>query len=120
LLRTGICRVARERRSFEHSRIYLSARSTRGPGRGSRPLSRCRAGATLAPVDAREGADDRERALEAAHVAALDWLRSLEERPAWPRASLDEMLEVFGGPLPEQGSDPAAVVEQLAAGAGPG
>lgn len=71
-------------------------------------------------MDAREGADDRERALEAAHAAALDWLRSLEERPVWPRASLDEMLEVFGGPLPEQGSDPVAVVEQLASGAGPG
>ncbi|WP_306233102.1 pyridoxal phosphate-dependent decarboxylase family protein [Agrococcus beijingensis] len=71
-------------------------------------------------MDAPDGADDRAKALEAAHSAALDWLGSLDERPVWPRATLDEMLEVFGGPLPDDGQDPAAVVEQLASGADPG
>ncbi|MFA4840624.1 MAG: aminotransferase class V-fold PLP-dependent enzyme [Agrococcus sp.] len=71
-------------------------------------------------MEPRDGADDRSRALEAAHQAALDWLRSLEDRPVWPRATLDEMLDTFGGPLAEEGRDPAAVVEEMAAGAGPG
>ncbi|WP_231945599.1 pyridoxal phosphate-dependent decarboxylase family protein [Agrococcus carbonis] len=71
-------------------------------------------------MDARDGADDRESALAAAHEAALEWLRSLDERPVWPRVGLDEMLEVFGGPLPEHSTDATAVVRQLADGAGPG
>ena len=47
--------------------------------------------------------DDRTRGLEAAHRAAIDFLGSLDERPVWPRASLDEMMSAFGGPLPEEG-----------------
>ncbi len=64
--------------------------------------------------------DDRSRALDAAHRSAVEFLRTLADRPVWPRANLDDMLEVFGGPLPEEGADPAAVVDELAAGAGPG
>ncbi|GAA1424782.1 pyridoxal phosphate-dependent decarboxylase family protein [Agrococcus citreus] len=64
--------------------------------------------------------DDRSRALDAAHRGAVEFLRTLDERPVWPRASLDDMLGVFGGPLPEEGDDPASVIEQLAAGADPG
>ena len=64
--------------------------------------------------------DDRERALDAAHRRATEFLGSLDERPVWPRASLDDMLEVFGGPLPEKGTDPAAVIEEMADRAGPG
>lgn len=64
--------------------------------------------------------DDRTRALETAHHAALRFLDSVAERPVWPRASLDDMLAGFGGPLPEHGMDPAAVVEEMATVADPG
>ncbi|WP_347755863.1 aminotransferase class V-fold PLP-dependent enzyme [Agrococcus sp. ProA11] len=64
--------------------------------------------------------DERSRALEAAHRGATAFLATLEDRPVWPRATLDDMLATFGGPVPEEGLDAATVVEQLAADAGPG
>lgn len=64
--------------------------------------------------------DDRERALDAAHRRTREFLQTLDDRPVWPRASLDDMLEVFGGPLPEHAHDPADVVDELALGADPG
>jgi glutamate/tyrosine decarboxylase-like PLP-dependent enzyme len=62
----------------------------------------------------------RARALTAAHEAASTFLESLPDRPVWPRASYDEMLEALGGELPEVGEDPAAVVTTLAERAEPG
>ncbi|MFK3679098.1 pyridoxal phosphate-dependent decarboxylase family protein [Microbacterium sp. NPDC090218] len=64
--------------------------------------------------------DDRERALDAAHRRATEFLETLEERPVWPRASLDDMLHAFGGPLPAEGTDPATVIEEMAGLADPG
>lgn len=64
--------------------------------------------------------DDRARALETAHHAALRFLDSVAERPVWPRATLDEMLTAFGGPLAEDGIDPAAVIEEITERADPG
>lgn len=64
--------------------------------------------------------DDTTRALEAAHRAALEFLDSVDNRPVWPRASLDDMLSAFGGPLAEHGMDPATVIEEIAERADPG
>lgn len=64
--------------------------------------------------------DERRRALDAAHDAALGFLDSLDERPVWPRATLDDMLAVFGGPLGDEGQDAASVVSDLATRAEPG
>jgi len=64
--------------------------------------------------------DERRRALDAAHAAAVRFLDTLGSRPVWPRAGLDEMTEAFGGPLPATGEDPAQVIEDLAAIADPG
>ncbi|WP_309064289.1 pyridoxal phosphate-dependent decarboxylase family protein [Microbacterium sp.] len=64
--------------------------------------------------------DDREHALDAAHRRASEFLGTLDDRPVWPRASLDDMLEAFGGPLPAQGAPPADVIDELAERAGPG
>lgn len=66
------------------------------------------------------GSDDRTRALDAAHLRATAFLATLDDRPVWPRASLDEMLQAFGGPLREEGLDPALVVEEIASRADPG
>ncbi|WP_223624752.1 aminotransferase class V-fold PLP-dependent enzyme [Microbacterium sp. EST19A] len=64
--------------------------------------------------------DERARALEAAHTAASIFLDSIDDRPVWPRASLDDMLAVFGGPLAEDGVDPADVIAEMAERADPG
>ena len=64
--------------------------------------------------------DERARALDAAHRAATRFLDSLPDRPVWPRADLDEMLDVFGGPLPEAGLPAEELVTQLAEDADPG
>ncbi|MRH29756.1 aminotransferase class V-fold PLP-dependent enzyme [Microbacterium sp. SYP-A9085] len=64
--------------------------------------------------------DDRTRALAAAHRAAQEFLDTVDERPVWPRAGLDEMLTAFGGELPEEGADAAAVIDELAERASPG
>ena len=63
---------------------------------------------------------NRDRALERAHGLALAFLRSLPERPVGATASFDEMVTRLGGPLSEEGEDPAAVIEALAKGAEPG
>ncbi|WP_164233787.1 pyridoxal phosphate-dependent decarboxylase family protein [Microbacterium hydrocarbonoxydans] len=64
--------------------------------------------------------DDRERALDAAHRRATEFLGTLDDRPVWPRASLDDMMSVFGGPLPDEGADPAEVIHGIASQADPG
>jgi hypothetical protein len=63
---------------------------------------------------------DREHALDAAHRRATEFLGTLDDRPVWPRASLDDMLDAFGGPLDEHGLDAASVIEGMASRAGPG
>jgi glutamate/tyrosine decarboxylase-like PLP-dependent enzyme len=64
--------------------------------------------------------DERARALDAAHRAATRFLDSLADRPVWPRADLDEMLDVFGGPLPQEGMAAADLVSRMAEDAEPG
>ncbi|WP_347344873.1 aminotransferase class V-fold PLP-dependent enzyme [Microbacterium sp.] len=64
--------------------------------------------------------DERAMALDAAHAAALRFLDSLDDRPVWPRASLDDMVAEFGGPLPDEGTDAAELVADLARRADPG
>ena len=53
-------------------------------------------------------------ALDRAHRQALAWLSSLSSRPVPPQASIAEVVEALGPDLPEQGSDPADVVDLLA------
>ncbi len=64
--------------------------------------------------------DERQRALAAAHRAVTDFFDGLDERAVWPRATLDDMLAVFGGPMPEEGTDAEQVVTELATRADPG
>jgi len=64
--------------------------------------------------------DEREGALDAARQGAADFFASIDDRPVWPRASLDDMLAEFGGPLPDEGTDAAQLVTDLARRADPG
>ena len=58
--------------------------------------------------------------LERAHSHAREWLASLPDRPIPPQATADELASGFGGSLPAGPSDPADVVDLLAALAEPG
>src|SRR6478752_10066162 len=59
-------------------------------------------------------------ALQRAAQAAQQWLDSVPDRAVPPRASPDELTELFGGDLPRAGTDPATVTDLLATGAEPG
>ena len=56
-----------------------------------------------------------DEALDRAGELARAWLAGLAERRVGPAGA-----PALGGPLPEEGEDPAAVIEALAAGAEPG
>jgi glutamate/tyrosine decarboxylase-like PLP-dependent enzyme len=64
--------------------------------------------------------DERRRALDAAHDAAMTFLDGVDDRPVWPRADLADMIGAFGGPLPAHGTDAADVIAELAERADPG
>jgi glutamate/tyrosine decarboxylase-like PLP-dependent enzyme len=61
-----------------------------------------------------------DRALARAVEHARTWLGSVGERPVGPRAAADELLAGFGGPLPENPTNPEDVVDLLARVAEPG
>jgi glutamate/tyrosine decarboxylase-like PLP-dependent enzyme len=63
--------------------------------------------------------DERELLRRTAEIAA-DFVESLDQRPVWPPATVEELREALGGPLGEEPSDPLDVVEALATAADPG
>ena len=64
---------------------------------------------------------DFDRALARAGDHARDWLASMATRRVAPSASTEQLLHTaFSAPLPAQGEDPAAVIDELVAGATPG
>ena len=58
--------------------------------------------------------------LDRAHRHALDWLDSVPTRRVAPERSADELVAELDGPLPDEGADPADVVDRLAAFCEPG
>ena len=64
---------------------------------------------------------DELRALldETASLAA-EFYETLDERPVYPRAGVEELRAGLGGPLPETPTDPRTVIAELAAAADPG
>src|SRR6202165_1629913 len=69
-------------------------------------------------MSAQGGSYDKALARAAEH--ARTWLDSVGDRPVGPRASADELLAGFGGPLPQQPTPPEDVVDLLAKLAEPG
>jgi len=64
--------------------------------------------------------DRREAALARAHHHTLRWFASLADRPVPPQASVEEVVAQLGTELPDEPSDPADVVDLLAAACDPG
>lgn len=64
--------------------------------------------------------DERAAALRRAAELGLDFLDGLEQRHVGARADATELHERLGGPLPETGTDPTTVIEQLATAVEPG
>ncbi len=63
---------------------------------------------------------DRTAGLSAAAQHARHFLDSLDDRPVAARVDAAGVRAALGGPLPEHGEDPTAVVDALAAGVEPG
>ena len=63
---------------------------------------------------------DRTAGLSAAAQHALEFLSTLDERPVAASVDADGVRTVLGGPLPEHGEAPTAVIDALVAGADPG
>ena len=64
--------------------------------------------------------DDRTRALRRAAELGLDFVDGLPERHVGSRTDAATLVSRLGGPLPENGTDPVAVVEALAEAVDPG
>jgi glutamate/tyrosine decarboxylase-like PLP-dependent enzyme len=62
-------------------------------------------------------ANPADRALEHAAAHAREFIAGLSTRPVAPVVPLETLRARFGGPLPEVGDDPAAVIDALAANA---
>ncbi len=65
-------------------------------------------------------ADSYRDALTRAEGHALDWIDSVNTRHVGPTATVDQLVEAFGGALNENPLDPGAVVDELARLAEPG
>jgi glutamate/tyrosine decarboxylase-like PLP-dependent enzyme len=63
---------------------------------------------------------DDHKVLQRAFDETTSFLDGLDERRVAARADVDEVAATLGGPLPEEGTDALAVVEELIAGAEPG
>ena len=63
--------------------------------------------------------DERALLARAAELAA-DWLDTLDTRPVRAEADYQAMLRAVDAPVPERGTDPHALIEELAALAEPG
>ena len=64
--------------------------------------------------------DDRAAALRRAAELGLEFLDGLSERHVGSRADASALAERLGGPLPEDGTDPVTVIEQLSEAVDPG
>ena len=63
--------------------------------------------------------NERDLLLRTAELAA-DYLDSLDSRPVYPQVGVSDLLATLDSPLPDGGSDPAKVIEQLVAAVDPG
>ncbi|MET0782290.1 MAG: pyridoxal-dependent decarboxylase [Microbacterium sp.] len=64
--------------------------------------------------------DEYRDALEAAHRHALAWLDTVRDRPIRPETDADGILARLDPRLPEDGTSPTAVIEELVDAAAPG
>ncbi len=60
--------------------------------------------------------DERELLRRTAEIAA-DFIDTLDQRPVWPPAGVEELRASLGGPLPDFPLDPLEVIEELASAA---
>ena len=63
---------------------------------------------------------DRTAGLRAAAEHADAFLATLDDRSVAARVTAADVRDALGGPLPDRGEDPAAVIDALATGADPG
>jgi glutamate/tyrosine decarboxylase-like PLP-dependent enzyme len=64
--------------------------------------------------------NDRDELLGRTADLAAGFLDRLPDRPVWPPVDIAELRAALGGPMPDQGSGPLAVIDDLAEAAEPG
>ena len=64
--------------------------------------------------------DDRERTLRRAAELSIAFLAELNERHVGAQTDGNAIAAALGGPLPEDGEDPVAVIEDMARRLDPG
>ncbi|MBG6059164.1 glutamate/tyrosine decarboxylase-like PLP-dependent enzyme [Cryobacterium sp. MP_M5] len=64
--------------------------------------------------------DAFDEALQRARAHTMEWLASVPSRPVGPSMNADDLRAGFAAPLPEQPTDPAEVIDELARLAEPG
>jgi glutamate/tyrosine decarboxylase-like PLP-dependent enzyme len=64
--------------------------------------------------------DETQELLRRTAEMAIDYLRTLQDRPVRPDATLEELRQTLGGPLPEDGEAAGDVIETLVRRADPG
>ena len=74
----------------------------------------------MAGPEPQSDSQQRHALLNRALQHASAYLAGLPERPVPPHATTDELVDTFGGPLPEQGEDPLQVIDDLQQKAEPG
>ncbi len=66
------------------------------------------------------GHDEVSRLVQQAAEHAAAYLKTLDDRPVMARASFEDMVAAFGGPVPSGPTDPAHVIDRMAVEAEPG
>lgn len=64
--------------------------------------------------------DEYKAVLDRATARSMEWIESVPDRPVAPRANVDAMKQAFARPLPQDGTEPVDVVDELATLAEPG
>jgi glutamate/tyrosine decarboxylase-like PLP-dependent enzyme len=64
--------------------------------------------------------EDLRELFELTSNLAADFYGTLDERPVFPRTTVDELREAFEAPLPEEPTDAQTVIAELVAAADPG
>ncbi len=102
------------------SPVAPSGWSENGETLQSALASLARSSGRMAGAAGRKGLHQMNAAWEVAHVAARSWIDGLATRSAAATHGLADLRAAFAAPLPQAGSDPAAVIAQLVRHAEPG
>ncbi len=99
--------------------ITVGLLSVRGLDAG-RTMRALPVGCNTAHMSDERWGEETQNLLRRTTDLAIDYLRTLPDRPVRPEATLEELRGSLGGPLPEDGEAAGDVIESMVRGADPG